>query len=53
MLQALRDHPKRECLNLRDGSGTVRTVNHHPRTFGHFGNPPAIVLTLEFDLEAH
>jgi hypothetical protein len=53
MLQAVGDHPQGECLHARDGFIPVSAVTHHSGQCGNFGQPAAIVLTLEFDRKGH
>ena len=42
-----------ECLNFRDGVGLVGAVAEYARELGNLGDPPAIVLAFELNLERH
>lgn len=53
MFQSLGQDPQRQGLYLCHGLRLVGTVAKHAREVGDLGNPAAIHLTFELDLEGH
>jgi hypothetical protein len=50
VFETIRKNPKRERLRFRPRIPWVFTVGKHTRQFGYFGNPPAVVFLLDFQL---
>lgn len=53
MFEALGQNPKSKGLHLGDGFGLVGPVAHHASEVRDLGEPAAVLLLLDFDLEGH
>ncbi len=52
MFQSFRQHSQGQGLDFGDGLGLVGAVAEHTCEIRDFGNPAAILLTFELDLES-
>ncbi len=53
MLEALGQHAKGKSLNFRDGVRLSSPVAEHACKIGDFGDPPSVLLAIEFNRECH
>jgi hypothetical protein len=53
MLETLGDDTEGERLDASDSLVSVLTVGHDARQRGHFGQPTAVVFSLDFNRERH
>ena len=53
MLEALGDHAEGERLDASDSLVPVLSIGHDANQRRHFGQPTAIVLSLDFNREGH
>jgi hypothetical protein len=51
IFEAIGDNAERKRLYLGVGLGLSLAIGEHARKCRHFGNPPAVFLTLTFDLQ--
>lgn len=53
MFETLRQDTQGQRLHLRDSFGLVGSIAEHSREIGNLGDPPAILLAFELNLEGH
>ena len=53
MLAAFGENAQGKGLYFGDGLSLIRAVAQHARKLGNLGNPPAILLAVQLDLESH
>jgi hypothetical protein len=53
MLQAFGDNAEAECLDASDGLDPILTIGHDAWQRGYFGQPTAVVFSLNFNRERH
>lgn len=53
MFETLGQDPQRQRLHLGDSLGLVGGIAEHSRKVGNLGNPSAILLAFDLNLEGH